>query len=210
MANAERELMACRECGMPVESGEYHPYAACLMFRGCLDSQVVRANLSSVTRAQASGVPGEAALIEARKQLINTPELKNFSDGVTLEALHQRERWGNSHDVGKTPADWFWLVGYLAGKALHAQTSGNKEKALHHTISTAAALANWHASISGDHTAMRPDIDPKEHPILSAAPTPPKSASVPVERLEALVEESDGCRDYVTLMELAELIVEYK
>ena len=55
--NAGRELIACRECGMPVASGEYHPYAACLMFRGCLDSQVVRANLSSVTRAQASGVP---------------------------------------------------------------------------------------------------------------------------------------------------------
>lgn len=102
----------------------------------------------------------EEAIDAARHQLLNTPELRNFSEGVTLEALHQRERWGSEHDAGKTPADWFWLVGYLAGKALHAQTSGNVEKALHHTISTAAALANWHASIAGADTAMRPGIDP--------------------------------------------------
>lgn len=213
--NAGRELIACRECGMPVASGEYHPYAACLMFRGCLDSKVVRANLSSVARAQTSGVPEESALIEARKQLINTPELKNFNDGVTLEALHQRERWGNSHDVGKIPADWFWLVGYLAGKALHAQTSGNTEKALHHTISTAAALANWHTSISGEHTAMRPGIDPKEHPILAVAPTTSKSASVPVDRLEALQQYSGDAFGvvngrWILAPELAELIAEYK
>jgi hypothetical protein len=46
--------------------------------------------------------------------------------------------------------------------------------------------------------------------MLAATPTPPKSASVPVERLEGLIKESDGCRDYVTLIELAELIAEYK
>ena len=44
----------------------------------------------------------------------------------------------------------------------------------------------------------------------NAAPTPPKSASVPVERLEALIKESEGCRDYVTLIELVELLAEYK
>jgi len=94
-----------------------------------------------------------------RAEIINTPELHNFSEGVTLEALHQRNRWGSAHDAGKAPSDWFWLVGYLAGKALHAQASGNTEKALHHTISTAAALANWHAAIAGTYTAMRPGID---------------------------------------------------
>jgi len=94
-----------------------------------------------------------------RTEIINTPELRDFATGAVLEAFHQRERWGSEHDAGKTPADWFWLVGYLAGKALHAQTSGNTDKALHHTISTAAALANWHAAITGEHTAMRPGID---------------------------------------------------
>ena len=38
----------CKECGMPVEAGEYHPYAACLMFKACHDSSVVQANLDAV------------------------------------------------------------------------------------------------------------------------------------------------------------------
>lgn len=89
--------------------------------------------------------------------LLNQPELHDFAAAVALEAAHQRSRWGPKHDSGKTPADWFWLVGYLAGKALHAQTSGNVDKALHHTISTAAVLSNWHASICG-MTDMRPGL----------------------------------------------------
>lgn len=39
----------CAECGMPVKLGEYHPYAACLMFKGCQDAETVRANLDAVT-----------------------------------------------------------------------------------------------------------------------------------------------------------------
>jgi len=38
----------CMECGMPTEANEYHPYAACLMFKGCHDGAVVRANLDAV------------------------------------------------------------------------------------------------------------------------------------------------------------------
>lgn len=108
---------------------------------------------------------GERDELERLRSLVNTPTLHSFRDGVVLEAAHQRERWGSAHDAGKQPSDWFWLVGYLAGKALHAQTSGNTEKALHHTISTAAALANWHAAIGGESTAMRPGIDPAAHGI---------------------------------------------
>jgi len=95
-------------------------------------------------------VTGEYAKKELKRlhQLIHNPQLNNFSEAVVLEAVHQRERWGSEHDAGKNPEDWFWLVGYLAGKALHAQRSGNIEKALHHTISASAALANWHAIIN--------------------------------------------------------------
>ncbi len=39
----------CAECGMPVTLGEYHPFAACLMFKGCQDSSVVRTNLETIT-----------------------------------------------------------------------------------------------------------------------------------------------------------------
>jgi hypothetical protein len=93
------------------------------------------------------------------RALINAPETLSFTESVQLEVAHQRERWGADSDAGKTPADWFWLVGYLAGKALHAHARGDVNKALHHTISTSAALANWHASILGK-TNMRPGIEP--------------------------------------------------
>lgn len=106
--------------------------------------------------------------VERLSGLLNTPQLHDFSSAVMLEAAHQRERWGSSHDAGKEPSDWFWLVGYLAGKALNANTSGNTEKALHHTISTAAALANWHAAISGAHTEMRPGIDPEARGVVTS------------------------------------------
>lgn len=80
--------------------------------------------------------------------LVNSPELDQFLRGVHLEAVHQVERWGEAHDRKKRPADWFWLVGYLAGKALHAAVAGAHDKARHHCISTAAALYNWHCAIS--------------------------------------------------------------
>ena len=88
------------------------------------------------------------------KATLNTPEVLDFLKAVPIEAAHQRERWGTDHDAGKTDADWFWLVGYLAGKALH-----KPEKRLHHLITAAAALANWHLYALGK-TNMRPGIEP--------------------------------------------------
>lgn len=90
--------------------------------------------------------------------VLNTPEILDFSRAVELEAAHQRERWGTEHDGGKAPSDWFWLLGYLGGKALRSAEHGDVIKALHHTISSAAALANWHVALLGAHTAMRPGI----------------------------------------------------
>lgn len=94
-----------------------------------------------------------------RDEIINSPETADFMAAVPLEAAHQRERWGADHDAGKSPFDWFWLIGYLAQKAADAAVRGDTEKARHHTISTAAALANWHAALSGTDTTMRPGID---------------------------------------------------
>lgn len=99
--------------------------------------------------------------------LLNTPETLDFIKGLQLETAHQRERWATSHDAGKAPADWFWLIGYLAQKAMMSHLAGDTGKALHHTITTAAALANWHAAILGKND-MRPGIAPptpnKENP----------------------------------------------
>lgn len=97
------------------------------------------------------------ARIAELEGLINTPELVDFVKAVPLEAVHQRDRWGSEHDAGKTNADWFWLVGYLAGKALNALAVKDQDKALHHIITTAAACANWHAALLGK-TNMRPGI----------------------------------------------------
>lgn len=88
--------------------------------------------------------------------VVNSPEVVNFLRGVHLEAVHQVERWGTAHDRAKRPADWFWLVGYLAGKALHAAVAGDVDKARHHCISTAASLYNWHSAIAGRDVRMCP------------------------------------------------------
>ncbi len=78
---------------------------------------------------------------------INPPEIEDFIIGALTEAQHQRARWGESHDRSKSAENWYWLVGYLAGKALRASIQGDREKALHHTIRAAAALSQWHEAI---------------------------------------------------------------
>jgi hypothetical protein len=101
----------------------------------------------------------ESDRAKIRSEIINTPETVDFMAGVPIEAAHQRERWGAEHDRGKSPFDWFWLIGFLAQKAASAAVDDDVEKAKHHTISTAAALANWHAALIGANRSMRPGID---------------------------------------------------
>lgn len=124
-------------------------------------SDPTRCECDQCHRAIARADAAEARVAEL-EALINTPRTADWLEAVCLEATHQIERWGTSHDAGKAPADWFWLLGYLGGKALAAQLAGNTEKALHHTISTGAALLNWHRAITGESTIMRPGIAPPE------------------------------------------------
>lgn len=88
--------------------------------------------------------------------LINAPHTKDFLESTRCEVAHQVERWGTVHDRAKQPQDWYWLIAYLAGKALRAHIDGDLEKAKHHTISSAAALANWHAALSLVDGRMEP------------------------------------------------------
>lgn len=104
------------------------------------------------------GMPAfERAAAEIRRlnAIINTPQADDFLRAVSIEAEHQRQRWGAEGDAGKSPQDWFWLLGYLGGKALHAHKVCDAEKAEHHIITTAAACANWHLNLMG-RTNMRP------------------------------------------------------
>lgn len=107
------------------------------------------------------------ALRETVKRMhaaVNTPQISDFTTAVTLEAAHQRERWGIAHDAGKRPEDWFTLVAYLQGKAVKAHFTGDRDKLLHHIISTAAALANQHAAMTGGDNHMRPGVGPEVAP----------------------------------------------
>lgn len=137
-------------------SDNHHPHHVLVPFRAFVSA---RAHFDAIAATQAPDTAGEAR-DTLRQEIINSPETADFMAAVPLEAAHQRERWGVEHDAGKQPEDWFWLIGYLAGKALHAAKTGDENKALHHTISTAAALANWHAALAGRSHFMRPGIEP--------------------------------------------------
>lgn len=97
--------------------------------------------------------------IEELDQLINTPQTADFIEAIKLEAAHQQLRWGTRDDAGKQPTDWFWLLGYLSGKAVTAFACGDRSKGLHHIISSAAALLNWHRHATGEISSKRPGID---------------------------------------------------
>lgn len=105
------------------------------------------------------------AEIERLTSIIHTPHANDFWKASSIEAEFQRQKH-SAEDGDKTPAAWFWLVGYLGGKALHAHASGNLEKAEHHIITTTAALANWHLAMFGN-ADMRPGI---AHPINMEQP----------------------------------------
>lgn len=82
--------------------------------------------------------------------LVNNAHTDDFLEATRLEAAHQVVRWGAAPRRGKSAENWYWLVGYLAGKCLRACITGDREKALHHTISSAAALLNWNKAIAAD------------------------------------------------------------
>jgi hypothetical protein len=150
------ELLPCPFCGGKAHWPEPEvniPYVGCTECGACIQDEV-RWN----TRTAHDSAMGER--VRELEAILNTPEVEDWAKGCRLEAAHQRERWGVDHDAGKSPFDWFWLVGYLAQKAAASAVAGDTEKAKHHTISTGAALANWHLALCGADTQMRPGIGP--------------------------------------------------
>lgn len=112
--------------------------------------------LELLSRSSIVGGDIKAAVEEIKRLdgLINNAHTDDFLSSVALEAAHQRERWPAEDDRGKTDPDWFWLLGYLAGKALT-----KPDKKVHHIITTAATCLNWHAHVTGASTTMRPGTD---------------------------------------------------
>ena len=121
-----------------------------------------REAVRAAIRASRSGDLSDAERDELARlrALINTPQTKDWFASVDVEAAHQIERWSASADAGKSPPDWFWLLGFLAGKAVAAFIQGNRDKGLHHIISSSAALLNWHRHVTGENQRMRPGIAP--------------------------------------------------
>ncbi len=81
----------------------------------------------------------EIERLQAIEKTINTPQTEDFIEAVKNEAAHQTKRWGGEHDDSKAPEDWMWLLGWLISKAVQ-----QPEKRLHHIVTSAAALAQWH------------------------------------------------------------------
>lgn len=118
---------------------------------------------------------GDTEELKRLRALINNPQTEEFLSSVKAEAAHQRDKWGDAHDRGKSAENWFWLVGYLTGKCLRAVITGDKKKALHHTISSAAALANWYEAIKKDETGCGVGHDNDIKPVEIEAGAKPEA-----------------------------------
>lgn len=151
---------------------------------GALESdRAIQALATRLEEATAARDIAQADVLRLTAEL-NTPETVDFIHGVMREAAHQRNRWGNDHDAGKESEDWFWLIGALAGKAcryfamdrvfaaeaavptftvseesmrvaFESKARDAHAKGIHHIITTAAALANWHLNATGVDVRMR-------------------------------------------------------
>ena len=119
------------------------------------NSPPVHLDFDDLLTPMAAEIKRLRAEVERMTALYNTPATEDYMTAVRTEAAHQIERWGTWHDTGKTDPDWFWLVGYLAGKALH----DIRGKKTHHIIACAAALLNWHRAVTGESNVMRPGIE---------------------------------------------------
>jgi hypothetical protein len=93
------------------------------------------------------------------RALINNPHTEEFLPAVQYEAAHQRYRFGEAGNRQKSAENWYWLIGRLVGKCLRAAITGDQDKALHHTISSAAALANWFEAIKHDTSGSGQGLD---------------------------------------------------
>ena len=92
----------CGDCGMPCAQGEYHPYAACLMFKACHNSETVRANLNAV-RAQPAPAASQKPLTDGQRLafLCSTEKPRRIEHQKGLWRVYQDEAPAESEH-----ADW--------------------------------------------------------------------------------------------------------
>ncbi len=81
---AELAEVPCSDCGMPCKVDEYHPFAACLMFKACHNSEVVRANLFFVVESGRAAHHAELEAVvrdAARYRWLRESEAMLWKDG---------------------------------------------------------------------------------------------------------------------------------
>ena len=100
------------------------------------------------------------AEVERLTRILNRPLYESFTKAVQAEAAHQGWIYPPEHDAGKTPQDWYDTLCHLAGKAGDVHHTGDRKKALHHTISSAALLLHWHQAIRNQ--LPKPDRKPAQ------------------------------------------------
>ena len=89
------------------------------------------------------------AEVDRLKSVLGTPEVEDFLKAVEREAAYQREHWGKGHDEVKSHANWYWLLGWLGGKAvMDPHEPGDertpRERRLHRIVTVAAVAFHWH------------------------------------------------------------------
>lgn len=131
----------CMECGMQVIGGEYHPFAACLMFKACHDGNTVRSNLSAVV---AFGSPA-APLPDVAGSPNNTTERCPFCEHVNPKNSVRCE----NQDCG---AHWM----DMDKKRLAPDVAGDVEA---HTVDWALKHFETKPSYEIDHPQWQDDFD---------------------------------------------------
>lgn len=109
-------MSQCTECCMDCQPGEYHPYAACLMFMGCHNSTTVRANLQAAKPEQAESEAGysyEDLANEQAKTAVGLPEpdfdalvrIRDEAIGELLKKLFNAAvKYAGTSGAGYSPA----------------------------------------------------------------------------------------------------------
>lgn len=86
---ADVELLPCAECGMPCRAGEYHPFAACLMFKACHNSETVRANLAPL-HAEIEALRAEVEGLHEQLRLATVDQVNAEAEANDARAENER------------------------------------------------------------------------------------------------------------------------
>jgi len=134
--------------GMKLYASPYHA-AVDGVLTAAIDALSVRCGFPvCLDRIQALDTIGKKVeRLTGIERLVNTPKTDEFFTAVRNEAAHQVVRWGEDHDLKKTPSEWISLMVHLLGKTVKAQWAGDREKYLHHIITGAAVCLNWHRQV---------------------------------------------------------------